>query len=227
MMMFTCLFWHPEGQQQVQGPLPSPSSSCQVHGFHVSGCWVWSAPGSALGVHPSREPSASFQWCHTRLCVPPRAGRCRMGGQHDQGTSRGCGCSGELQHQQSCTQTSAPPRRWTHGELTRTTLTQPWAHQALSWGTYKPLSPSSCCWKPKEVQEVNQGTWAGARVTPRVPLAPRKALSSPVQNWPSWTVLKKRQAQNLMHKVIVKIFPISLSFPLNSVYTVHICFSTA
>lgn len=192
-MMFTCLFWHPEGQQQVQGLLPSPSRSCQEP--RLSGCWVWSAPGSALGVHPSQRAQCQLPVMPTRLCVPPRAGRCRMGGQHEPGTSRGCGCSGELQHQQSCAQTSAPPGRCTHRELTKTTLTQPWAHQVLSWGTYKPLSPSSCCCKPKEVQEVNQGTWAGARVTPRVPLAPREALSSPVQNWPSWTVVKEAIAK--------------------------------
>lgn len=96
--------------------------------------------------------------------------------------------------------------------LKNTSLTQP-------WGAYVSLSPSCCYRKPtEEVQEVNQGTRAGARVIPRLPPAPSSLREGSTQQSCSKAdppeLHSERQSQNLLqNQSDSKIFHNNILFP--------------
>lgn len=204
--------------KDCSAPLPGHTNS---PGSHVSGCWIWQCSRLSLECPPQlgqegvRHPSATQGLCTWEVQDGWGA---RAGHQQHSG----CGCSGELQHQQSCAQTSAPPARGTsrgcsHREFTKTSLTQPWAPGTFMGNLQVPLAKQ--LWLETQVQKVTQGTWAGPRVIPRLPLAPSSlsegSPQQPCSKADPPELCQKRQAQNLLqNQSDSRIFHSNIPFPL-------------
>lgn len=93
--------------KDCSAPLPGHAKS---PGLHVSGCWIWQCSRLSLRFPPKfgqeggRHCSATLHWCHTQgLCPQGWEVQDEWGAwarHHQQQPGRGC--SGELQHQESC-----------------------------------------------------------------------------------------------------------------------------
>lgn len=119
--------------KDCSAPRPGHANS---PGFHIAGCWVWQCSRLSSGIQPSLDKKVAATLVPPFTSAPHRLHthgwevQDGWGAQARHQHHPGCGFTGELQPQQSCAQTSAPPawgtsRRCTHREVTKNSLTQP------------------------------------------------------------------------------------------------------